>query len=122
MKIYKVKVYNIDQIYKIGDIKLVDEIIVKKTFFGLKEIVSEQPIIIFDDNMHSKIDNEYYIKHGYVLGVNQKDLNRENLVTDKINYTEEFKNSKFANFIKNNRKIFIDNVTIDEEKKNIKRK
>lgn len=65
MKIYNVNVYDIDQYITNSNIEFVkvrklDKIIVVKNLFGVHEVVTNQPIIVYKDNYFM---NKYHIRY-----------------------------------------------------------
>ena len=98
MKVYNVNVYSECFLtpYTIEHVSLVDKIIVKKSIFGLREIITGKKINIIDSMEYSLITNYSDLKkYGCALGVQRKDLVNKNLATmDELNnYLNKFENS-----------------------------
>lgn len=106
MKVYNVNVYDIDQfgIYgKIGGIYKIDKIMVTRGLFGVREIITHQPIKVFDkDSILDKIDMAYYKKYGFVLGINKMSLAYKNMVikSSLTKYATDFLKSDFLKFLR----------------------
>ena len=120
MKIYNVSVYNIDQFGlnygKIGKIHKIDKIMVTRGLFGAREIITHQPIKVFDKNsLLDKIDMTYYQKYGFVLGVNKISLAYKNLVirSSLAKYAADFLESDFLKFLREYDSDAIDKNIVD---------
>ena len=108
MKIYNVNVYDIDQYITNSNsefvrVRKLDKIIVVKNLFGVYEVVTNQPIIVYKDNYFmNKYHIRYAKKYGFLLGVNKSDLKDINFPTrnNLIMYRSMFIWSNFRSFIK----------------------
>lgn len=119
MKIYNVNVYDIDQfgIYgKIGNIYKIDKIMVTRGLFGVREIITHQPIKVFDkDSILDKIDMAYYKKYDFVLGINKMSLAYKNMVikSSLTKYAADFLKSDFLKFLREYDSDAIDQEIVD---------
>lgn len=103
MKVYNVNVYNINQFNKVGQLEYIDKIMVTRSLFGAREIVTRQLVdVVPDEGISNKINIDYYGKYGYVLGVRRKSLRSKNVANDKElwQYAKSFMSSNFFSFIK----------------------
>ncbi len=129
MKVYNVKVYDLDQFgtkYGImGDKMPVDNIMITKGLFGAKEIITHQPIKIFSNaSILSRIDLEYYRKYGFVLGANELSLAYKNMAfkNDLDEYAESFLESDFIKYLRKYDSDSLNQSNIDYRIEKIKRK
>lgn len=107
MKVYKVNVYNINQYHKVKSnqfvsINKIDKIIVVKDLFGVHELITNQPLIVYDDIYYvDDMQIKYFSKYGFIIGINKNDLTDENLIThrDLTIYQSMFILSKFYKFM-----------------------
>lgn len=119
MKVYNVNVYDIDQfgIYgKIGGIYKIDKIMVTRGLFGVREIITHQPIKVFDkDSILDKIDMVYYKKYDFVLGINKMSLAYKNMVIKSCltKYAADFLKSDFLKFLRKYDTDAIDQEIVD---------
>ena len=119
MKVYNVNVYDIDQfgIYgKIGNIYKIDKIMVTRGLFGVREIITHQPIKVFDkDSILDKIDMAYYKKYDFVLGINKMSLAYKNMVikSSLTKYAADFLKSDFLKFLREYDSDAIDQEIVD---------
>ena len=119
MKIYKVNVYRVDHCCDIG--KLVDPCtaIVKVRFFGLsiREALSNIPLErCHCDETIGNLSYRTYNTHGIVLGVDSRELNDLNLVTEEEfdEYVNEFEDSKIKRRIEQYEEV---NIRKEENKR-----
>ncbi len=116
MKVYNVSVYNVEQFNKIGQLEYIDKIMVTRSLFGAREIVTRQLVdIVSDEGISNKIDMNYYGKYGYVLGVRSKSLLSKNVANDKElwEYAKGFMESDFFSFIKKDKDYPLNQAIID---------
>ena len=119
MKVYNVNVYDIDQfgIYgKIGNIYKIDKIMVTRGLFGVREIITHQPIKVFDkDSILDKIDMAYYKKYDFVLGISKMSLVYKNMVikSSLTKYAADFLKSDFLKFLREYDSDAIDQEIVD---------
>ena len=131
MKIYNVKVYNINQYYttlkgkdtgkRFVSIEKIDNIMVTKGLLGVREIITGFPVIIYDKNyILNKKYLKFYKKHRIVLGINKSSLELKNLViaSELDEYKNNFVWSNFRKIIK----VYNSQKEIDKKIANIKRK
>ena len=108
MRIYNVNVYDINQYFKVESnkfvsIKKIDKIIVVKNLFGVHELITNQPLIIYNDNYFiEKRHIKYFLKYEFFIGINKKDLIDKNMVTAKEldKYGDMFVWSRFREFVR----------------------
>ena len=114
MKVYNVNVYTIHPYYTtINDkrtgneyalVKKIDKIMVTKTLFGVKEIITRQPLLVYDHNYmdFDKKIQKYFLKYDIILGVNKNSLRPKNLaIASKLDeYKNNFVWSNFRKVIK----------------------
>ena len=116
MKVYNVNVYDVDQFKQIGKLEYIDTVMVVRTMFGAREIVTRQLIdIITDEGIANKVNMRYYGKYGYVLGVRNKSFNSKNIATDVDlwKYAKEFMSSKYLSFVRKNKEDNLNQAIVD---------
>lgn len=129
MKAYNVSVYDIDLFNSKGkgicSKEKVDKIIVYRTIFGVKEIITHQPFIIFDKRYFtSTIDMSFYEKYGFLLGVDERSIAYKN-ISSKSNleeYEKVFLESDFLKYLRNYTDDGLDEEIIHKRIDQIKRK
>lgn len=134
MKVYNVNVYTIHPYYTtINDkktgieyvlVKKIDKIMVTKNLFGVREVITKKPLIVYDNNYIelNKKRKKYYLKHGVVLGINKSSLKAKNLVvaSELDRYKNRFVWSKFRKIIKIHDSQLVINERIEKIKRKIK--
>ena len=128
MKVYNVKVYDINE-YIIGGnlhlatIRKLDKIMVVKKIFFVREIITNKPIFIYDNNyIRTKEHIKYIKKYGYILGINKNNLVDKNIAT--VNDLEKYKYffiwSNYRRFVKDHTSRTNINNRIEKIKAKIK--
>ena len=57
MKVYNVSVYNVEQFKNVGQLEYIDKIMVTRTLFGAREIVTRQLVdVVSDKGINDKVD------------------------------------------------------------------
>lgn len=83
MKVYKVQIYDVNRSFKKGKLYELDYALVKKTIFGVKEIVTNEPVATFVDPKKTGNILKYtlygYKNLGYVIGCKKTDFKNKNL-------------------------------------------
>ena len=131
MRVYNVSVYYVDMFnekYKLEMLRNkeyvslpdscfkkfieIDNIMVTRDAFNTREIITKQPIDLFNSNPY---DMEYYNKYGFVLGIRNISLSHKNVVIPKTieKYRDNFLESDFLKFLRNFEKDPIDQDIID---------
>lgn len=131
MRVYNVSVYYVDMFnekYKLEMLRNkeyvslpdscfkkfieIDNIMVTRDAFNTREIITKQPIDLFNSNPY---DMEYYNKYGFVLGIRNISLSGKNVVIPKTieKYRDNFLESDFLKFLRNFEKDPIDQDIID---------
>lgn len=131
MRVYNVSVYYVDMFnekYKLEMLKNkkylslpdnhfknfieIDNIMVIRDAFNTREIITKQPIDLFNSN---PCDMEYYNKYGFVLGIRNISLSRKNVVIPKTieKYRDNFLETDYIKFLRYFEKDPIDQDIVD---------
>ena len=128
MKIYNVNVYDINAYITnnrnlITVIKKLDKIMVYKSLFHVRELVTNQPINVYDKNYDVKQKHfNYFYKYNCILGINKDSLIDENLATvqELEKYKYKLTKIKYLRFQKDsNTQVEIDKK-IEQAKRMVK--
>lgn len=129
MKVYNVSVYDIDLFDTKGNgiasLNKVDKIMVYRNMFCAKEIITHQPIIVFDNRyFRSKIDVSFYTKYGFLIGVNERSIAYKNIpsIGTLDEYGDNFLESDFLKYLRNYTDDGLDQEIINKRIEEIKRK
>lgn len=135
MKIYNVTVYDIDIIVpntttfiirpNMASLKKLDQIMVTKTVFGAREIITRLPIITYNkDNFMSRISYRYLERHGFVFGIDEASFKHKNIASTKSleEYKSTFLKSKFLKYIREYDIDTLDQYKVDKKIEKVKYK